>query len=46
MLGAFLICDLCQCLQKSPDLDGEISEPLQEFEEKSRRTFLHAVCFY
>ncbi|XP_036082266.1 RNA polymerase II subunit A C-terminal domain phosphatase SSU72-like [Rousettus aegyptiacus] len=45
-LGAFVICDLCQCLQKSLDLDDEISELLQEFEEKSGRTFLHTVCFY
>ncbi|XP_039736343.1 RNA polymerase II subunit A C-terminal domain phosphatase SSU72-like [Pteropus medius] len=45
-LGAFVICKLCQCLQKSLDLDDEISELLQEFEEKSGRTFLHTVCFY
>lgn len=45
-LGAFVICDLCQSFQQSPDLDDEISELLQAFEEKSGRTFLHTVCFY
>uniref|UniRef100_A0A2K6KUR2 RNA polymerase II subunit A C-terminal domain phosphatase SSU72 n=1 Tax=Rhinopithecus bieti TaxID=61621 RepID=A0A2K6KUR2_RHIBE len=45
-LGAFLICELCQCIQHTEDMENEIDELLQEFEEKSGRTFLHTVCFY
>lgn len=45
-LGAFLICELCQCIQHTEDVDNEIEELLQEFEEKSGQTFLHTVCFY
>ncbi|KAI4903947.1 hypothetical protein NFI96_016346, partial [Prochilodus magdalenae] len=64
-LGAFLICELCQCvsitgrvftaslrthggtaIQHTDDMENEIDELLQEFEEKSSRPFLHTVCFY
>uniref|UniRef100_A0A8C5PYY7 RNA polymerase II subunit A C-terminal domain phosphatase SSU72 n=2 Tax=Pelobatoidea TaxID=8431 RepID=A0A8C5PYY7_9ANUR len=45
-LGAFLICELCQCIQHTEDMENEIDELLQEFEDKSGRTFLHTVCFY
>lgn len=70
-LGAFLICELCQCVSVSPhvcvcgfiswpsradlvslqiqhtdDMENEIDELLQEFEDKSNRPFLHTVCFY
>lgn len=80
-LGAFLICELCQCVSAShqhflttlvhwgwrqvaaimvlqalplltlqiehtEDMENEIEELLQEFEEKSKRPFLHTVCFY
>uniref|UniRef100_A0A4W6ERF3 RNA polymerase II subunit A C-terminal domain phosphatase SSU72 n=1 Tax=Lates calcarifer TaxID=8187 RepID=A0A4W6ERF3_LATCA len=45
-LGAFLICELCQCIQHTDDMENEIDELLQEFEEKSNRPFLHTVCFY
>ncbi|XP_040327438.1 RNA polymerase II subunit A C-terminal domain phosphatase SSU72 [Herpailurus yagouaroundi] len=45
-LGAFLICELCQCIQHTEDMENEIDELLQEFEEKSGRAFLHTVCFY
>lgn len=79
-LGAFLICELCQCvsvshqhvvnaalpthsssktssflnalpfltlqIQHTEDMENEIEELLQEFEEKSNRPFLHTVCFY
>ena len=45
-LGAFLICDLCQCVQLMGDMEDGIGELLQAFEEKSRRSFLHTVCFY
>ncbi|KAK9392049.1 ssu72 [Crotalus adamanteus] len=34
-LGAFLICELCQCIQHTEDMENEIDELLQEFEEKS-----------
>ncbi|XP_059230193.1 RNA polymerase II subunit A C-terminal domain phosphatase SSU72-like [Mustela nigripes] len=44
-LGAFLICELCQCIQHTEDVENEIDELLQEF-EKSGRAFLHTVCFY
>ncbi|XP_028854172.1 RNA polymerase II subunit A C-terminal domain phosphatase SSU72 [Denticeps clupeoides] len=45
-LGAFLICELCQCIQHTEDMENEIDELLQEFEDKSGRPFLHTVCFY
>eukprot|EP00062_Callorhinchus_milii_P020875 gi/632977112/ref/XP_007905164.1/ PREDICTED: RNA polymerase II subunit A C-terminal domain phosphatase SSU72 [Callorhinchus milii] len=45
-LGAFLICELCQCIQRTEDMENEIDELIQELEEKSTRTFLHTVCFY
>ncbi|KAI3369419.1 hypothetical protein L3Q82_007643 [Scortum barcoo] len=45
-LGAFLICELCQCIQHTDDMENEIDELLQEFEDKSNRPFLHTVCFY
>lgn len=80
-LGAFLICELCQCvsvshqyflsnvvhwrwrqaaliavwrvlplltlqIEHTEDMENEIEELLQEFEEKSKRPFLHTVCFY
>ncbi|XP_023686367.1 RNA polymerase II subunit A C-terminal domain phosphatase SSU72 isoform X1 [Paramormyrops kingsleyae] len=45
-LGAFLICELCQCIQHTDDMENEMDELLQEFEEKSSRPFLHTVCFY
>ncbi|XP_036604048.1 RNA polymerase II subunit A C-terminal domain phosphatase SSU72-like [Trichosurus vulpecula] len=46
ILGAFLICDICQCIQQTKDMDNDISELLQEFEERRNKTFLHTVCFY
>ncbi|XP_043837201.1 RNA polymerase II subunit A C-terminal domain phosphatase SSU72-like [Dromiciops gliroides] len=45
-LGAFLICELCECIQQAEDMENEIDDLLQEFEEQSGRTFLHTVCFY
>ncbi|KAI4545102.1 hypothetical protein MG293_005368 [Ovis ammon polii] len=45
-LGAFIICDLCQCVQLMEGLEDRIGELLQVFEEKSGRSFLHTVCFY
>ncbi|XP_032692094.1 RNA polymerase II subunit A C-terminal domain phosphatase SSU72-like [Lontra canadensis] len=45
-LGAFPICELCQCIQHTEDVENEIHELLQEFQEKSGRAFLHKVCFY
>ncbi|XP_057575026.1 RNA polymerase II subunit A C-terminal domain phosphatase SSU72-like [Hippopotamus amphibius kiboko] len=45
-LGAFLICELCQCIQQMDDMENDIDELLQEFEETSGKTFLHTVCFY
>lgn len=33
-------------IQHTEDMENEIEELLQEFEEKSNRPFLHTVCFY
>lgn len=33
-------------IQHTEDMENEIDELLQEFEEKSGRAFLHTVCFY
>ncbi|CAH1239261.1 SSU72, partial [Branchiostoma lanceolatum] len=45
-IGAFLICDLCQMLQDSDDLENDMDEILQAFEEKCNRPILHTVSFY
>ncbi|XP_062940395.1 RNA polymerase II subunit A C-terminal domain phosphatase SSU72-like [Cynocephalus volans] len=45
-LGAFLICEICQCLQLLEDMDNKMEELLQELEKKRGKTFLHTVCFY
>ncbi|XP_062940384.1 RNA polymerase II subunit A C-terminal domain phosphatase SSU72-like [Cynocephalus volans] len=45
-LGAFLICEICQCLQLLEDMDNKMEELLQELEKKTGKTFLHTVCFY
>lgn len=37
---------LCPQIQHTEDMENEIDELLQEFEEKSGRAFLHTVCFY
>lgn len=37
---------LCMQIQHTEDMENEIDELLQEFEEKSGRAFLHTVCFY
>ncbi|KAF7483230.1 Hypothetical predicted protein [Marmota monax] len=34
-LGAFLICELCLCMQHAEDLENELYELLQEFEKSS-----------
>ncbi|XP_036353647.2 RNA polymerase II subunit A C-terminal domain phosphatase SSU72-like [Ochotona princeps] len=46
IIGAFLICDLCQHLSRAKDMEDEMEELLQGLEEKSGRDFLHTVCFY
>lgn len=33
-------------IQHTDDMENEIDELLQEFEDKSNRPFLHTVCFY
>lgn len=35
ILGAFLICKLCRYLQHTENMESQIDEPLQEFQEKS-----------
>lgn len=46
ILGVFFICEFCQCIQYMEDMENEIDELLQEFEEKSGCIFLYIVCFY
>ncbi|XP_036296029.1 RNA polymerase II subunit A C-terminal domain phosphatase SSU72-like [Pipistrellus kuhlii] len=46
ILGAFLLCELCQCILLLDDMENDLDELLQEFEEKCDRPFLHTVCFY
>lgn len=46
IIGAFLICELCQCMQRSEDTENEIDQLLQKLEEKNGQAFLHMVCFY
>lgn len=37
---------LCPQIQHTEDMENDMDELLQEFEEKSGRAFLHTVCFY
>lgn len=46
IIGAFLICELCQCMQRSEDTENEIDQLLQKSEEKNSQAFLHMVFFY
>ncbi|XP_059160407.1 RNA polymerase II subunit A C-terminal domain phosphatase SSU72-like [Physella acuta] len=45
-IGAFMICELVTMLNASEDLDNEIDEILQDFEQKVNRPVLHTVQFY
>ncbi|UJR33066.1 hypothetical protein I4U23_020525 [Adineta vaga] len=45
-LGAFMLCELGQKMEATEDLDNSIDEILTEFEQKTKRTILHAVSFY
>ncbi|KAM9221785.1 LOW QUALITY PROTEIN: RNA polymerase II subunit A C-terminal domain phosphatase SSU72 like protein 3-like [Dugong dugon] len=44
ILGAFLICELCQLIQ-ADDMEDSLDELLLEL-EKTGKSFLHVVCFY
>lgn len=44
-IGAFLISDMCMMLAKADDLDNDIEEVLQNFEEKCERPILHSIVF-
>ncbi|EDW32676.1 GL18262 [Drosophila persimilis] len=46
LMGAFLITDMINLLAKSNDLDNDIDEMIQEFEERRNRVILHSVLFY
>uniref|UniRef100_F7BYE3 RNA polymerase II subunit A C-terminal domain phosphatase SSU72 n=1 Tax=Monodelphis domestica TaxID=13616 RepID=F7BYE3_MONDO len=47
ILGAFLICELCECIELLEEVeDQDLEELLQEFERTTSKTFLHTVCFY
>ncbi|XP_013416039.1 RNA polymerase II subunit A C-terminal domain phosphatase SSU72 [Lingula anatina] len=45
-LGAFMICDLCELLKESDDMENDVDEILHDFEGKCQRPILHTVCFY
>uniref|UniRef100_H2Z5Z3 RNA polymerase II subunit A C-terminal domain phosphatase SSU72 n=1 Tax=Ciona savignyi TaxID=51511 RepID=H2Z5Z3_CIOSA len=45
-IGAFVVCELSKRLEDTEDLDNDIDELLQEFEEKSKRRIIHSVHFY
>jgi len=45
-LGAFILCDLGQRMEAAEDLDNDIDEILTDYEQKTKRTILHAVSFY
>lgn len=45
-IGAFMICELVTMLNGSDDLDNEVDEILQEFENKVNRSVLHTIQFY
>ncbi len=45
-IGAFLLCELMLSLSSSEDLDDEIHDIIQEYEERSKRAILHTLSFY
>lgn len=45
-LGAFLICEMCQCFLYTDDMENDMDLLLQDFERRKGRSFLHTVCFY
>lgn len=46
ILGAFLLCELSQCILLVDDMAKDLDELLEDFEEKCGRPFLHTTCFY
>ncbi|CAG2113195.1 unnamed protein product [Medioppia subpectinata] len=44
-IGAFLICEMALMMAQSTDLDNDIDELLQEFENKAERPLLHTIAF-
>jgi len=45
-IGAFVVCELAKLIQDAEDIDDDMDELLQEFEETTKRTILHSVFFY
>jgi len=45
-IGAFLFHELVQLFTESHDLDNDIEDLLQDFENKCNRSILHSVLFY
>lgn len=45
-LGAFLASELMSMFIKCEDLDNDIDEIMQEFEEKCNKPVLHTILFY
>ncbi|XP_039250673.1 RNA polymerase II subunit A C-terminal domain phosphatase SSU72-like [Styela clava] len=45
-IGAFVVCELAKLIEASDDIDNDMDELLQEFEEKTNRCIMHSVQFY
>ncbi|EDO39582.1 predicted protein [Nematostella vectensis] len=45
-LGAFLICEICEAIEKLTDVEDEINDVVAKFEDKYKRNILHSVAFY
>jgi len=45
-IGAGIIVELCEILDELEDLEHNIGEILQAYEQKIERHILHAVAFY
>ncbi|XP_070560842.1 RNA polymerase II subunit A C-terminal domain phosphatase SSU72-like [Ptychodera flava] len=46
VIGSFLILKLCTLLKDCADLDNELDELVQDFEQDENKDILHTVCFY
>lgn len=45
-IGAFHIVELCALLEKAEDLEDEIEQVLEDFQESTKQEVLHSVGFY
>ena len=46
MLGAIILSQLMDELITHDDIDNDIDEVLQDFEEQKKRALMHSVLFY